>query len=128
MMEVTCAVITDGSQVLVTRRSAGMPHALKWEFPGGKIRKGETAEQCIRREIREELGVEIRVERPLPPVVHLYDDRTVRLIPFICHIGSGAISLSEHQEFRWVSCHELEGLDWLDADIGVVRMVKAEIC
>ena len=121
-------MIVDGRQVLATRRSAGMPHAHKWEFPGGKIREGETPELCIKREIMEELGVEINVERPLPPVLHRYDDRSVKLIPFICTIESGAISLSEHQEYRWIPCSEMEDMDWLDADMGVVEMVKEGIC
>ena len=128
MVEVTCAIIVEDKRVLATRRSPWMPHALKWEFPGGKVKEGETPEYCIRREIREELGIEIRVEQLLPSVTHHYEAWSIRLIPFICHILEGIISLSEHQEYRWIPCIELDELDWLEADVEVVRMLKKRIC
>ena len=65
MIEVACAIIIEKEKVLVTQRSESMPHALKWEFPGGKVKEGETPESCIGREIKEELGLEIRVDRLL---------------------------------------------------------------
>ena len=90
MIEVTCAIILERKGVLATRRSAGMPHALKWEFPGGKVKEGETPEYCIRREIREELGIEILVDKQLPAVTYHYEAQTVILIPLICHIITNA--------------------------------------
>jgi 8-oxo-dGTP diphosphatase len=127
-MEVTCAIILQDQRVLATRRSAAMPHPLKWEFPGGKVTGGETPEQCIRREIREELGVKVAVERRLPSICHRYETHLVSLIPFICHIREGTVALSEHGEYRWVPCGELDEIDWLDADVEVARMVKSILC
>lgn len=128
LIEVTCAIVVQNGKILATRRSESMPHALKWEFPGGKVRGDESASQCIRREIMEELGVGIVVERPLSQVVHHYDAYSVRLIPFICTLEEGDISLSEHQEYRWIPCEELDAMDWLDADVGVAAEVKKLRC
>jgi 8-oxo-dGTP diphosphatase len=124
VIEVTCAIITDGERVLVTQRSESMPHPLKWEFPGGKLKTGETPENCIIREIREELGVEISVKQLLPSVKHAYAQNSVKLIPFICRIESGTIRLSEHRSYRWVHRFDLEAMDWLDADLEVVALLS----
>jgi len=114
--EVTCAIIRQGDKIAVVQRSASMPHPLKWEFPGGKIRTGESPEKCIRREIREELQIEVKVEAMLPTVVHAYGDKVIRLIPFVCSILSGEIKLSEHMDLRWLTDNELIKADLLDAD------------
>ena len=128
MIEVTCAIIVENKRVLATRRSATMPHALKWEFPGGKVKEGETPESCIKREIREELGIAVGVDQLLPSVIHHYDTLSIKLLPFICTIQDGTISLSEHHEYRWIPCRELDDVDWLDADVEVVRMLKKRVC
>jgi len=127
MIEVTCAIIVENNRVLATRRSAGMPHALKWEFPGGKVKEDESPEYCIKREIEEELGIKVGVDRILPSVSHHYESHSVKLIPFVCSILEGTISLSEHQEYRWIPCGELDELDWLEADVEVIRIVKANL-
>ncbi len=124
MIEVACAIILDGERVLVTQRSDEMPHPLKWEFPGGKLKPGETPEGCIIREIREELGVEISVRQLLPSVKHTYSNNSVKLIPFVCMIKQGDISLLEHRSHRWVHRSELEQIDWLEADVEVVALLN----
>lgn len=123
-VEVACAIIMEGQQVLVTQRSEEMPHPLKWEFPGGKLKIGETPEGCIIREIREELGVEIYVKQLLPAVKHTYLQHIVKLIPFVCRIERGEITLSEHRRYRWVHRSELGELDWLEADVEVVELIR----
>jgi 8-oxo-dGTP diphosphatase len=128
IIEVTCAVIIRAGAVLATRRSTGMFHALKWEFPGGKVKEGEDPETCIRREIREELGVEVRVEGQLPSVLHHYPAHSIRLIPLRCTLMDERIALSEHLEYRWISCSELDQPDWLEADLEVVAMVRERHC
>jgi len=124
MTEVTCAIIIQNDRVLVTQRSEQMPHPLKWEFPGGKVKEGESPEYCIKREIREELGLEVNVMQLLPSVKHRYENRTIKLIPFICTMEEGEIALSEHKTFRWIPIDVLEAVDWLDADVEVVRVFK----
>ena len=123
LTEVSCAVIMDGDRVLVTQRSEHMPHPLKWEFPGGKLLPGETPEGCLIREIREELGVEISVNKLLPSVRYRYSDSNIKLIPFVCSIRKGRIELKEHQDYYWVPRTQLESLDWLEADIEVLALL-----
>lgn len=123
LTEVSCAVIMDGDLVLVTQRSEHMPHPLKWEFPGGKLKPGESPEGSIIREIREELGVKISVIQLLPSVRHRYSDADIKLIPFVCSIKEGEIDLSEHKSYRWVHRSELSRVDWLEADIEVVALI-----
>jgi 8-oxo-dGTP diphosphatase len=123
-IEVTCALIMNGEQVLVTQRSEWMPHPLKWEFPGGKLLSGETPERCIMREIREELGIGISVWELLPTVKHTYGREIIKLIPFVCRWVDGEIQLAEHRAYEWVHLHELELMDWLEADLEVVSLLK----
>ncbi|MDF1574657.1 MAG: (deoxy)nucleoside triphosphate pyrophosphohydrolase [Bacteroidales bacterium] len=124
LTEVSCAIIMDGEMVLVTQRSPEMPHPLKWEFPGGKMKAGETPETCIIREISEELGVEITVRQLLPSVLHNYGHMRIKLIPFVCTIRQGDISLSEHRSYRWVHRSELKQIDWLEADMEVLESLN----
>ncbi|MEZ5071894.1 MAG: (deoxy)nucleoside triphosphate pyrophosphohydrolase [Bacteroidales bacterium] len=123
MVEVSCALILDLGRVLITQRSADMPHPGLWEFPGGKWKDGEDATACIIREIREELNLEVRVDRVLEAVEHRYPGHAVRLHPCVCRIVSGRLNLTEHRNARWVGASDLEGVDWLEADVEVARKV-----
>lgn len=105
-----------------------MPHALKWEFPGGKLLPGELPEESIIREIREELGIEIEVIEAMPRVSYSYPAHTVKLLPFICEMKGGEIRLTEHQEFLWVDCTALDQLDLLEADVEVLRQFRSHYC
>ena len=123
MIEVSCAIIIEKGHVLVTQRSESMAHPLKWEFPGGKVKEGESAESCVIREIREELGLEIRVERMLRRIEYRYETYSVKLIPFLCSIVKGSIVLTEHRSFRWMPQKDLEELDWLEADVDLIKQI-----
>jgi 8-oxo-dGTP diphosphatase len=94
---------------------------LKWEFPGGKIDDGESPEECLKRELVEELGVEISVGEPLPATTHTYMTFTVTLYPFLCTIVSGKIALHEHSAMVWLPTEELHNLDWAEADWPVIK-------
>lgn len=119
-IQVCCAVIQNGEQILAVQRSEKMSHPLKWEFPGGKIEPDETPESALSREIREELSVEINILRRLSSVKHDYTSKAIELIPFLVEVSSGSIHLTEHQEYRWLSRSELSLLDWVEADIPIV--------
>lgn len=119
-LEVACAIVERAGLVLATQRGAAMSLPLKWEFPGGKIDPGESPADCLRRELREELGVEITVGEALAPHTHSYPAFTVTLHPYRCAIGSGAIELHEHAAAAWIEPGRLEELDWAEADLPVV--------
>jgi 8-oxo-dGTP diphosphatase len=121
MIRVSCAIIINPfDQVLVTQRSPLMPLPLKWEFPGGKIEENETAEECLIREIKEELHIEIEITGSLSPNDHQYPDKLIRLIPFICQQTGGELILKEHADYKWLDVKDLLDLDWAEADVGVV--------
>lgn len=122
MIEVTCAIIVDDDKILATKRSHAMHLAGKWEFAGGKIEKNESAEECIVREIDEELSIQISVLRQLESVVHQYPDKSIHLIPFLCSIISGTINLHEHADFKWLTKSEIDNLDWAEADRKLIEV------
>lgn len=122
MIDVSCAlIISQNGQVLVTQRSLTMHLPLKWEFPGGKVEPGETAEECLIREIREELNVEIQVVKKMQPSVYDQGKQVIRLLPFQCKLIAGEIKLTEHAAFQWLLPAGLKKLDWAEADIPVVQ-------
>jgi 8-oxo-dGTP diphosphatase len=122
MLQVTCAlIINPQNQILAAQRSQTMTLPLKWEFPGGKIEPGETAEDCLIREIKEELNIEIQIIKALPSNTHTYPKITIELIPFICEHTSGEILLKEHAQYSWLHKNELLALDWADADVPIVK-------
>lgn len=116
MIEVCCAIIVRGSNILAVQRSPKSSHPWKWEFPGGKTDPHETADQCIVREIEEELSVNIGILHQLPAVEFDYGQKHICLVPFVCQILSGEINLTEHVAQRWFAFEEWESLDWQDAD------------
>jgi 8-oxo-dGTP diphosphatase len=124
-LQVACAIIESGGLVLATQRSAVMSLPLKWEFPGGKIREGETAEHCLQRELQEELGITAAVVEALQPSTHRYQSFTVTLHPFRCAAPSGPITLHEHAALAWVAPDDLPSLDWAAADLPVIEAYRA---
>ncbi len=122
MVDVTCALIINSQfQVFATQRSSTMNLPLKWELPGGKIEQNETPEECLIREIKEEINIEIEIIDSLPYNVHTYPSITIKLIPFISTHLKGEITLKEHVNFKWLNTNELLDLDWADADIPILK-------
>ncbi len=127
MLKVTCAIIEREGGVLCAQRSKDMDLPLKWELPGGKIEVGETAQECLVREIKEELGIHISVREQLPVFQHEYpNQKTIELFPFICKIKNGTIILKEHQQVKWLGKNELLSLDWAEADIPIIQYYLKE--
>ena len=117
---VTCAIIIHQEKVLVAKRSESMNLAGYWEFPGGKIEEGEHPEDCLLREIKEELGIEIKIQSPLTTSKFDYSKgKIIELIPFICTWHSGEINLLEHEMIEWLEVEELPKLKWAPADIPI---------
>lgn len=121
MIKVTCAIIrNDENEVLVVQRGEQSDHPLKWEFPGGKIKEGETEEECIIREIKEELLMEIVICGRLAPVGYDYGMKNIILIPFICDTLEELPVLTEHVDFKWIAAEGLNNVDFAEADLLVV--------
>jgi 8-oxo-dGTP diphosphatase len=122
MIDVTCAVIrNEDDEILVVQRGEKTDHPFKWEFPGGKVSSGETEEECVIREIREELSIDIVICRRLPDVEHDYGHKKIRLIPFVCDTLDDLPFLTEHAAFRWIDAGELVKIDFSEADVFVAE-------
>jgi 8-oxo-dGTP diphosphatase len=119
-LHVACAIIERQGTVLAAQRSASMSLPLKWEFPGGKIEAGETPEECLHRELKEELGVSVDIGASLTAATHSYPDFTVTLYPFTCRLSGGLITMHEHHALTWVEPRQMPELDWAEADLPII--------
>lgn len=118
MLNVACAVIrNDDELVLVVQRDKETDHPLQWEFPGGKIRMGESAGDAVIREIDEELSMDIVLLDRLSPVVYDYGFKKIRLFALVCDTFPGNPVLHEHAAFKWVKPSELEAMELCGADM-----------
>jgi 8-oxo-dGTP diphosphatase len=129
LVEVSAGIIVDARRVLVCRRRSDQPHPLKWEFPGGKREAGESMEDCLRRELREELGIEAQVGPEMWRTDYVYPERApVALVFFLVPAYRGTIENRVFGELRWVSMAELAQLDFLEADRELIeRLARGEI-
>ncbi|WP_279384509.1 (deoxy)nucleoside triphosphate pyrophosphohydrolase [Geotalea toluenoxydans] len=112
-LHVACAIIERDGLVLAAQRSATMSLPLKWELPGGKINHGETTEECLQRELMEELGIQVNVGKGLSANTHDYPTFSITLHPFVCAIESGDIVLHEHADltcYHQINCTPSIGL------------------
>jgi 8-oxo-dGTP diphosphatase len=126
--EVAAAVIIQDEKIFCVKRGPGRALENKWEFPGGKIEPGETAEQALIREIREELNTEISVHEKLLSVGEDYGSYIVHLHCYFCTKIEGNLTLSEHTDSAWLKISELGDLDWAPADKIVTEfLMKKEI-
>ena len=117
MIDVTCAIIrNEENEILVVQRGEKSDHPFKWEFPGGKIDPNESPEECIIREIDEELSISIVICGKLDPVEYDYGYKQVRLFPFICDTIDEIPFLSEHLSYKWMQKTDLRGVDFCEAD------------
>lgn len=124
-INVVGAVIVRHGEVLCAKRGPLGSLAGHWEFPGGKIERGETARAALEREIAEELACRVDVGAELTTTTHDYDFGTVTLTTFWCQLIEGTPQLMEHAEVRWCPPNELENLNWAPADVPAVRMIVA---
>ena len=122
MIQVTCAIIIDQGKILVAQNNESSDHPFQWEFPGGKVKSGETEKECVIREIKEELNLTVEVKEALTPVDHDYKIKVIRLIPFVCSLVSGNLKLNDHNAVKWVSIDELDELDLAEADKELLEM------
>lgn len=125
-IHVTAAVIIENGKVFATQRGYGQ-FKDGWEFPGGKIEEGETPQQALVREIREELDTEVEVQELIDTVEYDYPDFHLSMECFRCRIKSGNLVLKEHEAARWLSKETIESVAWLPADIDIVGKIKERL-
>jgi len=121
VVRVPCAVIEHDGKVLAGQRSAALSFPLQWEFPGGKLEKGETDEQALFREIMEELNVAVKIVDKLPETSKDQGWREIVLVPFICKVDTTDFILTEHEQILWLDAEDLPTLDWTEADLNVIQ-------
>ena len=124
MIDVVAALIWEGDRFLACQRPAHKARGLLWEFVGGKVEPGETAEQALIRECWEELDVTIAPRDIFMEVIHEYPDLTVRLILFNAVIAAGTPKLLEHNDLRWITVNEIDTLDFCPADEEILKKLK----
>ena len=122
-IEVVAAIIRKGDKIFATQRGYG-DWKDWWEFPGGKMEPGEMPEEALKREIREELSTEISVDEFLCTVEYDYPAFHLSMHCYLCSLVTEALHLNEHEAARWLGKDELDSVDWLPADLIVVRALK----
>ena len=126
MTEVVAALIWEGDKFMICQRPAHKARGLLWEFVGGKVEKGETKEQALVRECREELDVTVAVEDVFMDVVHEYPDLTVHLTLFNSRIDEGVPKLLEHNDIRWITPQEIPDFEFCPADEEILKRIIKE--
>ena len=122
-IKVVAAVIKRNNKIFVTQRGYG-EFKDGWEFPGGKVEKGETKEEALIREIKEELDTVIKVDSYLDTIEYDYPDFHLSMDCFVCSIVEGHLVLKEHEDSKWIKKEEIDTLNWLPADFVIIDKVK----
>ena len=122
-IEVVAAIIRKDHEIFATQRGYGEFKGM-WEFPGGKIEPGEMPEEALVREIREELETEILVEKYLTEIDYDYPDFHLHMKCYLCAIKSGNLKLLEHSAAKWLTRETLDSVEWLPADITIIKMLR----
>ena len=125
MIKVVAAFIEKDNKVLIAKRSTGDKNVLgKWEFPGGKVKEKELEETAIKREIKEELNIEIKAISFITNVVYKYPKKTVDLRLYKCEYISGEIKLYDHSDYIWIEKEKILDLDLAPADIPLAKFIN----
>jgi mutator protein MutT len=120
LYEVAAGILWNGSEILIARRQAGDHQGGRWEFPGGKRHKGESIEDCLRREMLEEIGIGIEVGSLWRALTHVYPDRRVSLYFHFCALRSGIPTPLQCDELRWIAPAQLAEYPFVEGDLPVL--------
>ncbi len=124
MTQVVAALIWENGRFLICQRPAHKARGLLWEFVGGKVEPGETRQQALVRECREELAVEVAVQDVFMEVTHAYPDLTVHLTLFHAVIKEGTPQMLEHNDLRWIAPEEIDDYSFCPADVEPLKELK----
>lgn len=123
MKQVTAAIIVKDQKVLLTRRAPGEKLAGKWEFPGGKVEENESLQECVVRELNEELSLSVKAEKILTRSIYRYDHGEFEIIAIGVTILDGEIELRVHDQASWVPLNKILSYDLLPADIPIAQFI-----
>ncbi|HIV82603.1 MAG TPA: (deoxy)nucleoside triphosphate pyrophosphohydrolase [Candidatus Salinicoccus merdavium] len=121
---VGAVIMNDDDEILCAQRPEGKNLALKWEFPGGKVEKGETETGALVRELDEEMECRINVLDKITTTVYEYDFGIVELTTYYAKILSGEIKMLEHVDMKWMNRENIDALDWAPADIPAIELIQ----
>lgn len=127
MIKVTAAIIEIDGMILIAKRKKDDPLREKWEFPGGKVEPKETPEECLVRELEEELGVKTKIKKYICSSQYKYPHISIDLLAFSVDYVSGEFKANDHEEIRWVNPNELKNYDFPEADKPIVEMLLKEV-
>ena len=122
-IEVVAAIIMADNKIFATQRGYGEFKDM-WEFPGGKMEPGETPEEALVREIKEELAADISVDRFVCTIEHDYPTFHLTMHNYLCHVVSGDLQLLEHEAAKWLDIENIDSVDWLPADLKILPPLK----
>lgn len=122
MIEVTAAILEKEDKILIARRAAGKHLAGFWEFPGGKTEPNESPQSGLKRELKEELGIDIAIDRYIGESIYQYPEKTIQLLGYTGYISSGIITLHDHDQIAWVHVGELNHYKMAPADVPLIAL------
>jgi 8-oxo-dGTP diphosphatase len=121
MIEVTAGVIENRGKILIARRSPGKHLAGYWEFPGGKVETGETYEECLARELKEELDLNVTVHEHIADSEFTYGDKQIRLKAYFAKTNQAEVTSTDHDEIKWITAYEFDDYTFAPADIPIIK-------
>jgi 8-oxo-dGTP diphosphatase len=124
MQTVTAAILIRGDKVFIGQRKFGKQLANLWEFPGGKMEGGETPQECLVREMREEFGTEVTIREFFGESTYDYEHGSIRLLAYFVDWTDGQMIPVDHQDCRWVSFDDLENYEFVPADVPLVQKLR----
>jgi 8-oxo-dGTP diphosphatase len=125
MIDVTAAILVKDGKVLIAKRKSSDKLPDKWEFPGGKVEAGETPQECLKREIQEEFGIDVSVGEFLGESVYHSNHGSIRLLAYLARWQAGNLSLKDHADYAWVMYDQLEEFDFAPADLPFVEKLNS---
>lgn len=126
IIQVTAAILDKEGKIIIAQRKSGDHLSGKWEFPGGKIEPGETPEQCLARELKEEFDIDVTIGDYLGSSVHHYDNVSIELLTYRASWVGGTITMNDHKAYRWVTVDQMTEFDFAPADIPFVKMLRRD--